>query len=113
MIATASDAMLAGVTEVRVSWAAAPGKNLRGGRGRVRRIALLTEDRRRVNVLTVSKLPAETLITRLMARWRAQENALKHQVERWGINHLDGPRVEVYPPDAVIPKPASRPADHA
>jgi hypothetical protein len=93
---------------VRVSWAEAPGKNLRGGRGRVRRIALLTEDGRQVNVLAVSKLPAETLITRLMARWRAQENALKHQVERWGINHLDGRRVEIYPPDAVIPNPDRR-----
>jgi hypothetical protein len=93
---------------VRVSWAEAPDKNLRGGRGRVRRIALLTEDGRQVNVLAVSKLPAETLITRLMARWRAQENALKHQVERWGINHLDGRRVEVYPPDAVIPNPDRR-----
>jgi hypothetical protein len=28
---------------------------------------------------------------------------LKHQVERWGINHLDGRRVEEYPPDAIIP----------
>jgi transposase-like protein len=93
---------------VRVSWAEAPSKNLRGGRGRVRRIAVLTEDGRQVNVLAVSKLPADMLIRRLMARWGAQENALKHQVERWGINHLDGRRVEAYPPDAVIPNPDRR-----
>ena len=93
---------------VQVSWAEAPRKNLRGGRGRVRRIAVLSEDGRQVNILAVSKLPADMLIRRLMARWGAQENALKHQVERWGINHLDGRRVEAYPPDAVIPNPARR-----
>lgn len=93
---------------VRITWAEAPRKNLRGGRGRVRRIAVLTEDGRQVNVLAVSKLPAEVLLRRLMARWGAQENALKHQVERWGINHLDGRRVEAYPPDAIIPNPDRR-----
>jgi hypothetical protein len=93
---------------VRISWAEAPRKNLRGGRGRVRRIAVLTEDGRQVNVLAVSKLPAEVLLRRLMARWGAQENAIKHQVERWGINHLDGRRVEAYPPDAIIPNPDRR-----
>ena len=93
---------------VRISWAEAPNKNLRGGRGRVRRIAVLTEDGRQVNVLAVSKLPAEVLLRRLMARWGAQENALKHQVERWGINQLDGRRVEAYPADAIIPNPERR-----
>lgn len=93
---------------VRISWAEAPRKNLRGGRGRVRRIAVLTEDGRQVNVLAVSRLPAEVLLRRLMARWGAQENAIKHQVERWGINHLDGRRVEAYPPDAIIPNPDRR-----
>jgi len=93
---------------VRISWAEAPDKNLGRERGRVRRIAVLTEDGRQVNVLAVSQLPAEVLLRRLMARWAAQENALKHQVERWGINHLDGRRVEAYPPDAVIPNPDRR-----
>jgi len=93
---------------VRITWAEAPRKNLRGGRGRVRRIAVLTEDGRQVNVLAVSKLPAEVLLRRLMARWGAQENSIKHQVERWGINHLDGRRVEAYPPDAIIPNPDRR-----
>jgi hypothetical protein len=93
---------------VRITWAEAPRKNLRSGRGRVRRIAVLTEDGRQVNVLAVSKLPAEVLLRRLMARWGAQENSIKHQVERWGINHLDGRRVEAYPADAIIPNPDRR-----
>ena len=93
---------------VRISWVEAPAKNLGRERGRVRRIAVLTEDGRQVNVLAVSRLPAEVLLRRLMARWGAQENALKHQVERWGINHLDGRRVEAYPPDAIIPNPDRR-----
>lgn len=29
-------------------------------------------------------------------------------MDRWGINHLDGRRVEAYPPDAVIPNPDRR-----
>lgn len=92
----------------RVCFTEAPRKNLRGERGRVRRIALLTEEGAQVNLLAVSELPAETLIRRHLARWGVQENQFKHGVARWGINHLDGRRVEEYPPDAIVPNPARR-----
>jgi hypothetical protein len=42
-----------------------------------------------------------------------QENQLKHAVERWGVNQLDGRNVEQYPPTAVIPNPARRRLDRA
>jgi hypothetical protein len=96
---------------VRITYAEAPQKNLRGERGRVRRIAMLTEEGVQVNLLAVSELPAETLIRGHLARWGRQENQLKYGVERWGINHLDGRRVEEYPPDALIPNPARRRLD--
>ena len=96
---------------VHISYLEAPEKNLRKGRGRVRRIALLTEDGQQVNLLAVSELSAETLIRSQLARWGRQENQLKYGVERWGINHLDGRRVEDYPPDALIPNPARRRLD--
>jgi hypothetical protein len=58
-------------------------RNLGTGRGRVRRIAVRTEDGRQVNFLAMSKLPAERLVEILWHRWR-QENGFKHGVERWG-----------------------------
>jgi hypothetical protein len=96
---------------IRISYIEAPRKNLRAGRGRVRRIAMLTEEGAQVNLLAVSELPTETLIRGLLARWGLQENQFKHGVERWGINHLDGRRVEDYPPDALVPNPARRRID--
>jgi hypothetical protein len=96
---------------VRIAYTEVPRKNLRGGRGRVRRIALLTEEGQQVNLLAVSDLPAEVLIRGHLARWGLQENQLKHGVERWGINHLDGRRVEEYPPEALVPNPARRRLD--
>ncbi len=96
---------------IRIAYTEAPHKNLRFGRGRVRRIALLTEEGQQVNLLAVSELPAEALIRGHLARWGLQENQLKHGVERWGINHLDGRRVEEYPPDALVPNPARRRLD--
>jgi hypothetical protein len=93
---------------IRIAYTEAPQKNLRFGRGRVRRIAMLTEEGTQVNLLAVSALPPEALIRGHLARWGLQENQLKHGVERWGINHLDGRHVEEYPPDAVIPNPARR-----
>ena len=96
---------------IRISYIEAPQKNLRAGRGRVRRIAMLTEEGEQVNLLAVSELPAETLIRGQLARWGLQENQFKHEVERWGINHLDGRRVEEYPPDALVPNPARRRID--
>src|SRR5262249_41551614 len=65
---------------------------LGAGRGRVRRISVLTPEGAQVNVLAVSNLPARRLLEALFGRW-AQENAFKHANERWGINHLDGRRV--------------------
>ena len=92
-------------------YAEAPQKNLRFGRGRVRRIAVLTEEGEQLNLLAVSTLSAEELIRGHLARWGVQENQLKHEVERWGINQLDGRKVEEYPPDAIIPNPARRRLD--
>ncbi len=96
---------------IRIAYTEAPQKNLRAERGRVRRIALLTEEGEQVNLLAVSELPAETLIRGHLARWGRQENQLKYEGERWGINHLDGRRVEEYPPDALVPNPARRRID--
>jgi hypothetical protein len=91
-----------------IHYTEAPRKNLGSGRGRVRRIAMLTEDGEQVNLLAVSSQPAEVLIRRHLARWGMQENQFKHGVERWGFNNLDGRRVEDYPPDAIIPNPDRR-----
>ncbi|MDQ3341946.1 MAG: hypothetical protein M4D80_42915, partial [Myxococcota bacterium] len=87
-------------------------RNLGAGRGRIRRIAIRTEDGRQVNLLANSKLPAARLVEILWYRWR-QENGFKHGVERWGINQLDGRSVESYPPGTIIPNPARRRLDHA
>jgi hypothetical protein len=87
-------------------------RNLGAGRGRVRRIAVLTEDGRQVNFLAVSKEPAERLVEILWLRWR-QENGFKHGVERWGINQLDGRKVEQVPRGTIIPNPARSRIDRA
>jgi hypothetical protein len=87
-------------------------RNLKKGRGRVRRIALRMPDRVQVNLLTSSDLRAEELYWIMRGRWR-QENAFKHGKERWGINQLDGRQTEPYPEDAIIPNPARRRLDHA
>jgi hypothetical protein len=87
-------------------------RNLGAGRGRVRRIAVRTEDGRQVNFLAISNLPAERLIEILWHRWR-QENGFKHGVERWGINQLDDRSVAPYPPGTIIPNPARRKLDRA
>jgi len=82
-------------------------RNLGAGRGRIRRVVVRTEDGRQISFLAASKLPAERLVEILWNRWR-QENGFKHGNERWGINHLDGRRVEPYPPGTIIPNPARR-----
>lgn len=87
-------------------------RNLGAGRGRIRRLAIRTEDGRQVNFLARSKLPAARLVEILWLRWR-QENGFKHGVERWGINQLDGRSVEPYPPGTIIPNPARRRLDRA
>jgi hypothetical protein len=86
--------------------------NLKGGRGRVRRIALRTPDDHQVNLLAVSAEPAARLVEVMTGRW-VQENAFKHGNERWGVNQLDRRRVEHYSPETVIPNPARRRLDHA
>ncbi len=87
-------------------------KNLRKGRGRVRRIALKMPDGHQVNLLAVSDEPKERLIEVMLGRW-VQENAFKHGNERWGINQLDRREVMPYPPETIIPNPARRRLDHA
>jgi hypothetical protein len=91
-------------------------KNLGDGRGRVRRIALRTTEGKQVNLLAISAAPLEQLVGFLMGepsldtpsgRWQ-QENAFKHGAERWGINQLDGRKVEPYPAGTIIPNPARR-----
>ena len=92
-------------------WTESRLRNLGHGRGRVRRIALLTADGAQVNVVAVSGAPAPELVQALLHRWGFQENQLKHEKERWGINQLDGRRVQPYPEGAVIPNPARRRLD--
>jgi hypothetical protein len=88
-------------------------KNLGKGRGRVRRIHLLMPDGDQVTILATSRAPAEEVIRAMVARWARQENQFKHQVERWGINQLDGRSVEPYPAKTIIPNPARRRLDRA
>ena len=81
--------------------------NLGRGRGRVRRIALLTDDGRQVNLLACSKEPAWRLIEIITGRW-VQENGFKHGKERWGFNQLDRRQTLKYDPETIIPNPARR-----
>jgi hypothetical protein len=87
-------------------------RNLGNGRGRIRRIVVRVADGRQVSFLASSKLPAARLVEILWLRWR-QENGFKHGVARWGINQLDGRRVEPYPPGTIIPNPARRKLERA
>jgi hypothetical protein len=66
-----------------IRYTEAPRKNLREGRGRVRRIAIHEEGKGQINLLAVSDQPAEWLIDAMRGRWQ-QENGFKHGVERWG-----------------------------
>lgn len=97
---------------VRVRYTEQRQKNLGKGRGRVRRISLLMPDGAQINLLTANcTAPAEELIRRQLSRWGCQENQFKHEVERWGINQLDGRTVTPYPADATIPNPGRRRID--
>jgi hypothetical protein len=93
-------------------WVEDARKNLRGGRGRVRRIAVLDDEGRQINLVAVSDQSAPWLIGVMRGRWK-QENAFKHGGERWGHDQLDTRTVEHYPPETVIPNPARRRLDHA
>lgn len=79
--------------------------NLGNGRGRVRRLSVLTPEGRRLNALASSEQDAAWLLSVLFGRWN-QENGFKHGVERWGMNVLDGRKVQPYPPGTIIPNPA-------
>ncbi len=83
-------------------------KNLGKGRGRVRRISLLTTDGDQFNIVGISEAHAEEMIKALLARWAMQENQFKYGVERLGINQLDGRQTDLVPDDEVIPNPALR-----
>lgn len=83
-------------------------KNLGRGRGRVRRISVLTEDGDQINVVGMSEASAEQMIKALLARWALQENQFKYGVERLGINQLDGRGTDRVPDDEIIPNPARR-----
>jgi hypothetical protein len=83
-------------------------KNLGRGRGRVRRISLLTEDGDQFNIVGISEASPPELIKALLARWAFQENQFKYGVERLGINQLDGRRTDRVPDDEIIPNPALR-----
>ena len=89
-------------------------RNLKKGRGRVRRISVLDPEGHQVNILASSTLPAERLIAIMRGRW-GQENAFKHGSERWGLNHLDARKVLPVDPDDIMPNPArrKRPTDPA
>ncbi len=86
--------------------------NLKKGRGRVRRIALRMPDKSQVNLLAVSREPAERLVEIMLGRW-IQENAFKHGKERWGIDQLDSRKVVEYAPDTVITNPARRKIEYS
>jgi len=94
--------------EESIRWVEDRQKNLLDGRGRVRRISFLTDEGTQINVLAASSASAPDLLLALLHRWSRQENQLKHEIDRWGINQLDGRRVEPYDEDAVIPNPARR-----
>ena len=85
----------------------APRKNLRKGRGRVRRISVLFSNGKQINLLAVSTQPPLWLLQVMVGRW-CQENSFKYAGERWGQDQLDGRRVEPYPDKALIPNPARR-----
>ena len=82
-------------------------KNLGKGRGRVRRISILTEDGNQVNALAISKEPTWRLVEIITGRW-VQENGFKHGKERWGINQLDRRKRIPFEPGTIIPNPARR-----
>ena len=81
--------------------------NLGKARGRVRRLRLLTPEGSQINLLTNSHEDAAWLLRTLFGRW-CQENGFKYGVERWGINQLDGRKVEAFPRETVISNPKKR-----
>lgn len=78
--------------------------NLGKDRGRVRRIRLLLPDDEQLNVVASSSRSARWLCRTLFRRWR-QENGLRHGVQRWGLNQLDGRQVEDVPSGTLVTNP--------
>lgn len=78
--------------------------NLGKGRGRIRRIRLLMPDDTQLNVVAWSSKSDKWLCQKLFIRWK-QENGLKHGVERWGLNQLDGREVEEVPSGTLVTNP--------
>jgi hypothetical protein len=97
----------------RIAYVEGRDKNLGKGRGRVRRICARMDDEHQVNVVAISQDEPEEVLSLLFRRWARQENQFKHEVERWGINQLDGRSVKPFPPGTVIPNPARRRLDRA
>lgn len=85
--------------------------NLKSGRGRIRRIAVLDGDGRQINILAHGQEPAERMIEIMYGRWN-QENAFKFGKERWGINQLDARKTTLVDPEEIIPNPARRRLDN-
>ena len=85
--------------------------NLGKSRGRVRRIRLRMPNGVQLNVVAWSDQSDKWLCQTLFTRWR-QENGLKHGVERWGINQLDGRVVEEVPSGTLVTNPRRVNLDH-
>jgi hypothetical protein len=85
--------------------------NLGKSRGRVRRIRLRMLNGVQLNVVAWSDQSDKWLCQTLFTRWR-QENGLKHGVERWGINQLDGRVVEEVPSGTLVTNPNRANLDH-
>ena len=85
--------------------------NLGKSRGRVRRIRLWMPSGAQLNVVAWSKQSDGWLCQKLFTRWR-QENGLRHGVERWGINQLDGRVVEEVPSGTLVTNPRRANLDH-
>ena len=85
-------------------------KNLGQGRGRVRRLMVLTPENQLVSILAQSEQSAEFLVRVMFRRWR-QENGFKHGVARWGFNQLDGRTTKPFAPETIIVNPERRRLD--
>jgi hypothetical protein len=86
--------------------------NLKNGRGRVRRIAVLDEEGRQVNLLACSTLPPRAS-HRHRPRPVAPAECLQARQRALGIHHLDARKVVPVDPNQVIPNPARRRLDIA
>lgn len=77
-----------------------------------RRIGLLTDDERQVNVISNSSLPLARLVEIITGRW-VQEYSFKHGNERWGTNQLDCRKTAKYAPNHIIVNPVHKRLERA